>query len=408
MIPDENASGRSRHSESMVMHNKSNDTITQVAITDVPQYLRDILESPHNYALRLYITDTQEQASLAIVKTYSNEPVRMLLTPEDAAQLWSYITESRRDLKDRYDVLIDIREASIHESQSLSVTKNTRMSVESLISDKSITREAYDFLKTAYRAGINIIIEGATGSGRTRFLNTLMDSARDYKPTLLVNSFPEMFFGFNRSELTEIRSENPSQLLSQLLSMNQPRMILDDTPIDYTLMPEVVKKANSGIQFVATGYRSVSTVPGSNNDFLASVYVEHPFELRVHVKTVWNCYEKRSEFTVLSVEQIIQQKVGKLITSRNRLLFSNFGKVAEPTRILRRKMEAYAQQINTINSSVSQLTVTPEAPATLVAITAEQKEQLAEHLAALAEHLKNQSPALRGKFEEIEKILAKF
>lgn len=51
--------------------------------------------------------------------------------------------------------------------------QNTKLSMDTLIENKTLTKEAADFLKTMVAARYNIFISGATASGKTTFLNAL-------------------------------------------------------------------------------------------------------------------------------------------------------------------------------------------------------------------------------------------
>lgn len=51
--------------------------------------------------------------------------------------------------------------------------QNTKLSMDTLIENKTLTKEAADFLKTMVVARYNIFISGATASGKTTFLNAL-------------------------------------------------------------------------------------------------------------------------------------------------------------------------------------------------------------------------------------------
>lgn len=51
--------------------------------------------------------------------------------------------------------------------------QNTKLSMEALIENKTLTKEAANFLKTMVAARYNIFISGATASGKTTFLNAL-------------------------------------------------------------------------------------------------------------------------------------------------------------------------------------------------------------------------------------------
>lgn len=285
-----------------------------------------------------------------------------------------------------------------------------------LTSDQIRQKKAYDFLQAAYSAGINIIIEGGIYSGRTSLLNTLMNSPEDHQSTILLT--PDNFVETGNPAITQIKGDDSAWLIHQARRLDPFRIVMDDLSINDETMKSVISGALTGTQFISTGYTEGEGPSNPETDPLSSLYREHPYELRVHVAIQWNNDKTKLEFNLLSVSQIVHQKVSRVsitgskhffdITS-NRLLFDGDRKVADPTRTMRRKMEA-AQRL--LNSNTQQTlgsdSFTATSSPTFVSLTPNEKAELLEHRAALHEHFQSQSEALRKRFSEIEKLLAKF
>lgn len=384
------------------------DEYGTLIVTDVIKYFQDTIENPDIYSLRFYINGTQE-AVISLVHTNKNGSVSSELPIDQAEALWSHVVESQHhELKSTYGVgVVDIKESVNGTRRSFSITKKSRISADAMI--QPTQREAYDFLEAAYSAGINIIIEGKTYSGKSRLLNTLMDSSKDYKATVLVNTFPEMIFGNDHREITEIRSDKPDTLIRQVLRMDPSRVVMDDVFVDEETMGMIVAVAKTGTQFVATGYLDSAELFSENTDQLAALYAEHPYELRANVDLKWNDDKTKLEFNILSVKQIVHQKIRNYDTTSNRLLFDREKKVAEPTRTLRRKMEAaHRSMAESGKRPVASIPTPEETPVpTLVSITPEERMRLELYRESLREHFKTQNILLRSKFHEIERILEK-
>jgi hypothetical protein len=284
--------------------------------------------------------------------------------------------------------------------------------------DQIRQKEACDFLKSAYSAGINIIIEGETNSGRTSLLNTLMNSPEDNQSTILLTT--ENFVEIDNPEITQIKGDDSAWLIHQARRMDPFRIVMDNFFINEETMENVVSGSLVGTQFVSTGYTARSQFSNSETDPLSSLYPEHPYEIRVHVALQWNDDRTKREFNLVSVSQIVHQKASRMGTNgrqfydvtSNQLLFNGDRKVADPTRTMRRKIEA-AQRLHSSKAKTSQQTLgsssvdTRSAP-TFVSLTPDEKAELLEHRAALHEHFQSQSDTLRKRFSEIEKLLSKF
>lgn len=411
----------------MVMHNELNSNSTppekptthhydksgELIITDVLQYFQDIVESPNTYSFRLHFTEAKD-AAISIAYVTGTGGQSAALTVEQSETLWSHVVESQHELENAHEASIELRIPPTYTRRSFSLTKNSRISAKGLITQLSFPKNysykqaVYDFLESAYVAGISIIIEGQTGSGKTRLLNTLVDSAKDYERTILVNSYPEMLFGNDHREITEIRGDDPAYLLAQVLRMSPYRVVMDDVLVDEKTMERIVVAAMTGVQFVATGYTSASAESNPETDQLSSRYAAHPYELRVHVDISRNADSNKLEFDILSVKQIVHQKIRNYDITSNRLLFDQEKMVAEPTRTLRRKMEA-AKKRETSKQTVASIPASDKNPVpTLVSLTPEEKVLMEMYREDLREHFKTQNVLLRTKFREIDRILAKF
>lgn len=295
------------------------------------------------------------------------------------------------------------------------LNRNSRTPEEptSINADHIRQPEAYKFLQKAYNTGINIIIEGVTCSGRTTLLKNLINSAENNESTILLTPFFEM----ETPKVTQIKGDDPLWLIHQARRMNPFRIVMDDLHIKEEEMELIVSGALTGTQFVSTGYTD-SSRNFSETDSLSSRYVQHPYELRVHVALTWNDEKKKGEFDILSISQIIHQKVSNTGGDRksiydstsNLLLFEGDNKVAFPTRTMRRKIE-FAQHLqNPKNDSVSSLkspTFTETSAPNFVSVSPEDKAKLLKHREILHEHFQSQSEHLQESFKEIEKLLAR-
>lgn len=282
-------------------------------------------------------------------------------------------------------------------------------------SDQIRQTEAYKFLKTAYSAGISIIIEGVTCSGKTSLLQDLINSTEDNQSTILLTRF----FEVETPKTTQIKGDDAFWLIHQARRMNPFRIVIDDLFINEEAMESIVCGALTGTQFISTGYTERPYPTFSETDSLSARYIEHPYELRVHVALKHN-EDAKPEFNLLSVSQIIHQKVSKVgkdnrkyfyDSTSNHLLFEGDQKVADPTRTMRRKLE-FAQRANKPKSeAVQSLKTNPNSTGTsansFVSISPKERAKLIEHGAVLREHFQSQSETLRESFREIENLLAK-
>jgi hypothetical protein len=277
--------------------------------------------------------------------------------------------------------------------------------------------EAYKFLKTAYSAGINIIIEGVTYSGRTSFLQNLINTSEDNQSTIFLTNY----FEADTPKATQMQGDDPLWLIHQARRMNPSRIVMDDLYISDKEMESIVSGALTGTQFISTGYVDYPYPVFTETDSLSARYIEHPFELRAHVSLSRNNAEGKFEFNILSVSQIIHQKLSRLTetggkysydSTRNHLLFEGDKKVADPTRTLRRKI-GFKQRTNSSKSeSSSSLKNDPNSNGpsanTFVSLSPQEKAKLLEHRAVLREHFQTQSETLQEHFKEIENLLARF
>src|SRR6476620_3979359 len=100
-------------------------------------------------------------------------------------------------------------------NNELNSNSNTPEEPNNLNADHIRQPEAYKFLQTAYSAGINIIIEGVTCSGRTTLLKNLINSAEDSESTILLTPFFEM----ETPKATQIKGDDPLWLIRQARRM---------------------------------------------------------------------------------------------------------------------------------------------------------------------------------------------
>lgn len=377
----------------------------KIIVVDPIRYFHETFSTSTTYFLRLYDL-LQDTATFLIVDVARRTDKTAEFPKEQADIFWAYILENQSMLEDKYDVEVEVGDhmATSSPYRTLSITKKSRISAEQLIEDGGITREAYEFINAAYQSGVNINVFGITGSGKTRFLNVLMDSSKDYKQTILIDSFPEMLFGFDHKEIIRLSSENPSLLVRNAITMNPFRVVMDDVFLDDTAKEEVIKASKGGMQFIGIGY---SAGPEEFEKRAAEYRAEDPFEVNVFVKMRRIDDGEKIKYLVVAsdIQQVMQQKIGNEFKTTTRLLFSDGKKIADPTRTLRRKMEA-------TNSTQAGLTNKAEpneaAVHTFVSLTPEEKVQLIDNRLALQRHFADKDFILQERFKAIDKILAKF
>lgn len=403
-----NATGRGWHSESMVMNseNELNNNGTnengEKIIYDGVNYIREQISDPGVYGITLvnYRGMSPSIHSIPVMKRVNVEHVAL-----DEASLpatLKYFQENKAKFGEEFDVSYDLHTSRL--GFSIRILKKSRVSHTQLLRTSNVTEEVYGFIDQAYKAGVNIMISGATGVGKTTFLNTLMDSSKDYQRTVFITSVDEMSFGNDHKEIVEIHGENSSNLIIAALRMAPYRVVIDENyPDEYLMM----NAASCGTQLVQVmHFTPVANATEKDSDELNSRLANNPYELRVDVerKKVITAENPDGEFvfSVVAVHQLLDENGQK----KMRTLYSGAEHVADPSRHLRRKIQSGLEHAEKTGSSYDgrESTIDP-----FVSITAKSKDRLLEHRDAVEEYLReNGTPEIQQRFRMIDTVIRMF
>lgn len=378
------------------------DPAGQEIITDVVQYLHEVLGKQNFYGLA--VERYSGEYSLSIIQGKS--ATRAKFAPGQKEVFVQYFTHGHHLIENKYRLEpIPVEKLSSPDSYChFNVFRKTKHDFEYFVEQGSLSREAADFLTSAYSAGVNILIGGTTGAGKTTFLTYLADSCKDYKSTILIHDVAEMSFGIDHQEIIELIAARCGSLLQSAITLKPQRLLTDGIYEDRTA--DLNQAADAGIQIVNTTH----LIPVANGtgkiDSYSEFYTDHPFEIRVDLqmrkKEVVEPGKNSRYLDVVGIHQLIEDGPDK--AKQMRTLFSSLEKLDEPTRSLRRKIEA-GKKITAApkgNVVVDNASIRP-----LVSVSEEEKLELIEHRDVLTEYFKNRK-GLRERFEVIAKVISKF
>lgn len=112
-----------------------------------------------------------------------------------------------------------------------------KYSLDSLVDTGSLTRNAAEFLKKAAEGGLNIIVSGGTGSGKTTFLNSIAQHIHEGERIVTIEDTAELRLPHDHIVSLEARPANVEgqgeitirALLKNALRMRPDRIIVGET-----------------------------------------------------------------------------------------------------------------------------------------------------------------------------------
>lgn len=417
MVPDDIRFWTQRHSESMVMTSDTTnnstlpksanhyfDSITgQEFITDVVQYLDETLSRQNTYGFT--IERYNNEYTLGIIQGQPARRVKFAAGEEE--RFIEYLTKCHHLMENKYRLNpIPVERLSSPDNYfHLTILKRTKRDFDYFVEEGSLSKEAATFIQNAYSAGVNILICGATGAAKTTFMNFLADSCKDYKSTILIHDIAEMSFGNDHREITELIANSCGPLLQTAIVLKPQRVLADGIYEDRT--GDLNKVVDAGIQIVNTTHLTPEANATGKPDQYTERFPENPFELRIdlQMKKKENPEPGKNSrmLDVVGVHQLIEVPNSKG-AKEVRTLFSSTSKIAEPTRTLRRKIEA---GIKAVEDSFYSSSPTIEPTRAYVSISEEEKVELLEDCEVLKAHLKNHK-GFKERFEKIAALVSKF
>jgi len=370
-------------------------------VEDALAYFRDALPKFSTYMVRVMSHEHEDNKDyrIEIADSDSSFYSKIKSSSESINSVIDYISTNQDALEKEYDLKISFWKQRVGSNTIVTARKLSRKSSNTLIR-QGVNAEVYKFVEKAYQSGVNIMIAGQTASGKTSFLNTLMDSSKDYLPTVLTSSFDEMMFGTDHREIIKLISREES-IVNHAMSMNTPRMVLDEMyPVTkhYAAMKKIAGKGKQFVMVVHTGTVAMADEKEELSDILIDYQKEHPFEIRVDVKLD----RVNGEYfpSIVAVHELIAGKQKTVMQT----LYSGDKFIKHPTRSIRRKMEGKTKPRKGISLDNGEVDFS-SMPA-LVAVSNEEKKELLVHRDALSAllHESNAYEAL-NHFNAIDEFL---
>lgn len=337
------------------------------SITNPKQFILDALKNPMIYKASFSPASQGLEGRAFIV--HSNLPMRDEVYSSDineivGAEISRQIEENKRELEKKYNAVI-----RAHENGYISFHKHVRMDYKFLMKHNTFTEDMFRFLESAYRAGCNIVVQGTTGSGKTTLVRALYEGANDGQVTALLDETNELLFSESADNFISLRGSN-ANIADTALKINPSRLIVDSAiePFGPAFMKECVKK---NIQMVNSRYGSI-TMLNNEPDFVV------PFDIEVEVSRG-------------KIKQISQVTISADNEARLTPLWirddNGFTKVADPSRNLRRKIEAGLTKAPKGSETVTDSSVEKNANNPLVTISADEKEELMQAMETIKKFL---------------------
>ena len=388
MVPDDktplDAAGKARKYEmdnTQVLKNNptQNAETPDPHVEDALKYFREVLPKYSTY--NIWINRFKNDDSIEIKDADSLAPTRVTASRESISELVDYTRNNKESLEKEYGVKIGHWDHDDDSDVVVTLRKNTRKHSGEII-DNGVSREVYDFIETAYQAGVNIVISGRSETAMGSFLNILMDSSKDYTPTVLISSNSDMVFGSDHREIAQIIGADGG-LVQHGMTMNTPRVVLDEMYSAVEDFENMAMSAKQGKQYIMVANSSPTELARLNEkakDYIFESKARHPFELRVDIG-----YKKlngKKVITVIAVHELIFDKGETFM----RTLFSGNYSVADPTRSIRRKLEGKTRRQKEFGVKNIRNANASEMPA-LIAVSEKEKEELLIHRDALSAFL---------------------
>lgn len=372
-------------------------------VEDSIAYFMDALQSDLIYTIRLHRTDrdNEQESIIYLVDSYATQWRKVETSRASMDALILYVKSIETDLKAKDGVKIDYWNQKDNPANTILTIKKKSRKSSSALFKQGINPAVYNFVEKAYTSGVNILIVGQTGQGKTGFLNTLMDSSKDYTPTVVASYVKEMMFGSDHSEIVEIVG-NYNAAAAHALNMNIPRVVIDDVIITEEMIEFMGKRSEKGTQYVVTGHGLPLSLAETGEAATCS-FVEwsdkHPFDIEVDIALKKRADGKGRDMVIVGVHELITEDG----TTSLRTLFSGNEFIQDPTRHIRRKMEGKTRGIKHDDTRFK-LYSPP-----LVASDEEEIGEVMAHQKALGEflHEANAYEAL-AHFNEVDKFLSKF
>jgi len=244
---------------------------------NVPLFVHEFLEDCRDYELHLNVGKGMvEYASISTFDAVTNVKTTFdVKSPiEEIKEFITWLKGMSSEMGNSYQCEIDcVDDYSV--GYSVKIRKNIRFSWDWYLKDGKIEPTAVQFLTKAYNAGISIAVLGGGKSGKTSFLSTLAENAKDAKLSVFTDSKAEVRIP-DTVENVVVIAGSANHSLNAALKISPERIIFDTPETDERT--DFFKRATGkGIQLIMAANNTSHIV----HEYSRVSEAGSPFEIEV-------------------------------------------------------------------------------------------------------------------------------
>lgn len=328
-------------------------------IRNVKRFVMRGLQQDSLFRASLYAPYSVGEKGTAV--EFSSNDLRFSYEIDASQEVFAAVCEILEAKKETLEKKYNVNIRLYADNKSIQFQKKYRVDYRKLIGYETLTEEMFEFLSEAYRAGINIMVQGNTGSGKTTFIRALYEGANDTKVTALLDENSELLFPDTMDNFIALRGSNDN-IASTALKISPARVVVDDLRLRYSKIADFMEKCvKANIQMISSMHGSIERIAECKDGFVI------PFEIEVELI--------RGKVKAINQVIVSGQKVEKNVLWK----FENdeFLKLNIASRTLRRKIAQNLEKAAKETSDVKEPTTLSTAKP-LVTISEQEKEELME------------------------------
>jgi hypothetical protein len=297
-------------------------------------YVTQILTLPEVYGVRATLFNGQ--FTLHVLQARSFRTTTFAGEYTEGQELFEYVAENKDYISGSIDGTVDVY-SSGSSYQSIRITKHVRVSHDRLLDTGGTTQEVIDLISNAYRNGVNILISGVTGAGKTSFINALIDASDDNVPTVVVAPF-EMIYSDETKNVVEIFGES-GNLLQAALTVGHHRIVIDDCPRSGE-MNELFLNHRDRQYIATTHFAPVPMATGEEDHSEITRFADgHSFQLRVDLG-ITPAPTEANPYAVTHSIAAVHEIVASYDSYKLHTIYSGTEFVQEPTEALASRLDS--------------------------------------------------------------------
>lgn len=313
--------------------------------TNLPLFAREFMENVRDYEFHLHVGD--KDSSITTFDTGSDKKTTFDVTVSvgEVKDFVTWFSIKAEDFQKEYNVQIQCLTGDGW-GYSIKIHKNIRFNKDFYTKESNVAKEAFEFLQQAYDSGLNIVVQGKAGVGKTDLLSTLAENSADDSLTVFVDTRSEIRIPDHKQDVVVI-SGNAKSSLNAALKVSAQR-VLFDSPGEFDGRDFFARIADKNVQIVMTTLESTS----DTFKWMKNSKTEYPFAIEVtfgFIGKIDSISQISTANGVFGTNVLWERKEGVL------------SKEAAPSRNIRRKIEAnvntkpnVAKAVKTVASGVAE------------------------------------------------------